>query len=89
MPIAHISLPVRDLQASKAFYLAALAPLGYGVFKEFESVIGMGPKNAAPDLWLHKCPEEKAGTEAAVAKTHVAFSASRKADVHKFYAAAL
>ena len=87
MPLAHISLPVRDLQASKAFYLATLAPLGYTVFREFESVVGLAPKNAAPDLWLHKCPEEK--ESATVSKTHVAFLGNSQGQVQKFYDAAL
>jgi catechol 2,3-dioxygenase-like lactoylglutathione lyase family enzyme len=87
MPIAHISLAVTDLKASKAFYLALLKPLGYELYKEFDMVIGLGPKQGAPDLWLHKCPDEKPG--ATVHKTHVAFQASSQQKVHAFYEAAL
>ena len=86
MPIAHISVPVRDLEVSKTFYLRALGPLGYVVFKEFESVIGLAPKNGAPDLWLHKCIEAKDG---AAAKTHVAFLGSSHGQVKAFYDAAV
>ena len=29
--IDHVSLPVRDLEAARAFYAAVLAPLGYAL----------------------------------------------------------
>jgi len=44
MPLAYISLPVTSLKASKAFYLDVLKPLGYEVYKEFDTVIGKCPK---------------------------------------------
>jgi catechol 2,3-dioxygenase-like lactoylglutathione lyase family enzyme len=88
MPLAHVSLPVTDLQASKAFYLTALKPLGYEVFMELESAIGFGPKNANPDFWLHKCPDEKA-SDAKTQKTHVAFQASSRSVVQAFHEIAL
>lgn len=87
MPISHVSLPVTDLKASKAFYLATLSPLGYSVFGEYGNAIGLSPPRAGPDFWMHLCPERKAGTE--VQKTHVAFYASSKHKVHAFYDAAL
>ena len=40
--IDHISLHVRDFEASKKFYAAALAPLGYTVIMEFPGVAGLG-----------------------------------------------
>jgi catechol 2,3-dioxygenase-like lactoylglutathione lyase family enzyme len=91
MPLAHISLPVTDLKASKTFYLSLLKPLGYEIYKEFDAVIGMAPKMGAPDFWMHVCPEaeKKAGGALKVQKTHVAFQASSKGDVHAFYEAAL
>jgi catechol 2,3-dioxygenase-like lactoylglutathione lyase family enzyme len=88
MPLAHVSLPVADLQASKAFYLTALKPLGYDLFMELDSTIGLGPKNANPDFWMHKCPDEKKG-DAKMQKTHVAFQASSRSMVHAFHEAAL
>jgi catechol 2,3-dioxygenase-like lactoylglutathione lyase family enzyme len=88
MPLAHVSLPVTDLQASKAFYLTALKPLGYEVFLELESTIGFGPKHDNPDFWLHKCPNEKA-SDAKTQKTHVAFRASSHSVVHAFHEIAL
>jgi len=58
--IDHISVNVSDPAASKAFYEAALAPLGYRVVMEFGPVTGLGgPTPGAPegapvhaDLWL-------------------------------------
>lgn len=50
MPIAHIGLSVSDMKASRAFYLSALAPLGYKVYKESEHFVGMA--KLAPDFWL-------------------------------------
>lgn len=78
--ISHMSLPVRDLQKSKAFYLDALKPLGYEVVMEFPDAIGMGVKGN-PDLWLvqGKNPEG----------FHVAFEAENRGIVQEFHAAAL
>ena len=88
MPLAHVSLPVTDLQASKAFYLNALKPLGYDLFMELDTTIGLGPKHANPDFWLHKCPDEKPDG-ATTQKTHVAFQAPSRSTVHAFHSAAL
>ena len=38
----HIGLGVSNLEASKAFYVAALAPLGIGVVMEFPGAVGLG-----------------------------------------------
>ena len=58
--IDHASVSVSDPVASKAFYEAALAPLGYRVVMEFGPVTGLGgPTPGASedspvhaDLWL-------------------------------------
>ena len=58
--IDHISVSVSDPAASKAFYEAALAPLGYRVVMDFGPVTALGgpmpgaPEDAPvpPDLWL-------------------------------------
>jgi len=86
--IDHMGVNVSDLQRSKAFYAAALAPLGYRVIIEltkdqtggFEGV-GMGepPK---PDFWL-------AGGAPNEPRIHVAFRAESRAVVDAFYQAAL
>lgn len=35
MPLSHVGIPVSDIARSKAFYKAALKPLGMGVTMEF------------------------------------------------------
>jgi catechol 2,3-dioxygenase-like lactoylglutathione lyase family enzyme len=85
--IDHTGLNVSDYQKSKAFYLAALAPLGYQVVMELPGSIvphgGMGlgvpPK---PDFWV-------AGGKPNVPPLHVAFRAQNRAQVDAFYKAAL
>jgi len=85
--IDHTGLNVSDYRKSKAFYLAALAPLGYQTIKELPSniapdgAVGLGvpPK---PDFWI-------AGGRPQSPPLHVAFRASSRAAVDSFYKAAL
>ena len=87
--IDHISVNVSDPAASKAFYEAALAPLGYRVVMEFGPVTGLGaPVPGAsegapvpPDLWLSPT---KSPTPC-----HIAVAASSTAQVDAFHEAAL
>jgi len=78
--IDHIGVGVRDLARSRAFYEAALAPLGYAVLAEFPGAIGMG-RNAKPDLWLAEGPP--------LAATHIAIAADSRDAVAAFHVAAL
>ena len=89
MPISHVSLPVADLDASLAFYLDALKPLGYGVFMKIEQTAGLAVKYSGPDFWLHRCPDSDEKDEEKISKTHVAFQGSSHKMVDAFYAAAL
>ena len=78
--IDHVKLFVSDPAASRAFYEAALEPLGYRVQLEFPGgVVGMGRER--PDLWL--APGEP------VTVTHLALRADDRATVDAFHAAAL
>ncbi|WP_436606535.1 VOC family protein [Sorangium sp. So ce1036] len=85
----HIGFPVSDYARSKAFYLAALAPLGHGLVMELTpemtggrgSVAGFGPASD-PAFWI------SSGT-ALKGTLHVAFAAKTRADVDAFYRAAL
>jgi len=85
--IDHTGLNVSDYRKSKAFYLAALAPLGYQVVKELPSSIvpdgamGLGVP-PTPDFWV-------AGGKPNVPPLHVAFRAENRAQVDAFYKAAL
>ena len=79
--IDHVSLNVSDLAASRAFYLAALAPLGIVPVKEFPGAVGLGDRGF-PDFWLvDRAP--------ASGPAHVAFRAADRATVAAFHAAAL
>ena len=87
--IDHLTLRVRDYQASKAFYTQALAPLGYEVLMEFDipgvgkfGGLGVKPK---PDFWLAAhSTEHPAGSG-----QHIAFAAKTRAQVDAFHQAAL
>ena len=77
----HLALGVRDLAASRAFYEAALAPLGFGVVMERDRAVAFGPP-ARPIFWLRGDREPAAGI-------HVAFQADDRERVDAFHAAAL
>jgi catechol 2,3-dioxygenase-like lactoylglutathione lyase family enzyme len=81
--IDHVSIYVDDLAAAKAFYLAALAPLGYSILMELPDNIGLGMGIAPnPDLWIIAGGARKPGQ-------HVAIRAAGRAAVRAFHAAAL
>jgi catechol 2,3-dioxygenase-like lactoylglutathione lyase family enzyme len=79
--IDHIGLTVSHYEQSKAFYLSALAPLGYELIMEVEGWAGFGI-NGKPDFWIH------AG-ESTVPPVHIAFRSINRASVKNFYQAAL
>ena len=81
--IDHIGLGVADYRRSKAFYLEALAPLGYALFMEITEAgphagFGAGGK---PDFWITQ-------RQPATPPVHVAFGATDRATVRAFYDAA-
>jgi catechol 2,3-dioxygenase-like lactoylglutathione lyase family enzyme len=78
--IDHLTLRVRDLAAAKAFYTAALAPLGYKVGKEYPEAIGMGVGGML-DFWLT--------ADVNASPQHLAFAAPSRQAVTAFYTAAL
>ena len=85
--IDHTGLNVSDYARSKAFYVKALAPLGYSVIKELPPNIapsgagglGVAPK---PDFWI-------AGGAPQSPRVHVCFRAASRAQVDTFYKAAI
>jgi catechol 2,3-dioxygenase-like lactoylglutathione lyase family enzyme len=79
----HISLRVTDFERAKAFYLKALAPLGYEVIMEFPGAAGLGVK-PKPDFWI---TQVEGG--ATTTTTHIAFAAANRRMVQAFYDAAL
>ncbi len=79
--VDHVTLRVRDLGASRAFYEAALAPLGYGKVFKGEDAVAFGAEGA-DDFWI-------AASEEPVVGVHVAFAAASREAVDAFHAAAL
>jgi catechol 2,3-dioxygenase-like lactoylglutathione lyase family enzyme len=85
--IDHMGIPVSDYARAKAFYLQALAPLGYALVMEVKQsehdspAAGLGA-DGKPDFWLGG----EGGLDHAV---HVAFSAPDRGAVDAFYRAAM
>jgi len=86
--IDHTGITVNDLARSKAFYTAALAPIGYQLLMEFPAAVtghadvagfGEPPK---PDFWLGSGTPNQP-------PLHVAFRAANRQQVDAFHAAAL
>jgi catechol 2,3-dioxygenase-like lactoylglutathione lyase family enzyme len=79
--IDHIGVAISDIARSKAFYSAALAPLGYTLLRDFDEAAGFGvaPK---PDFWI-------GAGKPGESKSHVAFRADTRAQVDAFHRAAL
>jgi catechol 2,3-dioxygenase-like lactoylglutathione lyase family enzyme len=79
--IDHLKLHVRDVERSRAFYAAALAPLGYRVMLEPRpGEVGMGADR--PDFWLASDPD-------AAGFAHVAFGVDTTDLVDAFHRAGL
>ena len=79
--IAHVNIPVGDLERSRRFYETALRPLGYGVGYVGDDSVGLEIDGREP-IALRLGPAPNRGT-------HVAFAAESADDVDEFYAAAL
>jgi catechol 2,3-dioxygenase-like lactoylglutathione lyase family enzyme len=81
----HVSIGVRDVAASRRFYDPVLAALGYRCLFEGDGYAGYG--SAQPQFWLNasEAPvpaDDRSGL-------HFSFTASGKAAVDAFHAAAL
>ena len=59
--IDHVTLNVRDVEASKAFYTEALRPLGYTLTMEYVEGAGYGA-DGKPDFFLAQRGEPSAPT---------------------------
>ena len=83
--IDHISLNVSDPAVSRAFYVKALAPLGYEVAAEYGPVVGLTAADAeggpGADLWLAPAMDP--------APVHLALTAATAEQVDAFHTAAL
>jgi catechol 2,3-dioxygenase-like lactoylglutathione lyase family enzyme len=79
--VDHVKLPVADLERTKAFYLAALEPLGYELVFDGPESIGLGNPEREPVAFQQTAPPNIG--------THIAFTAAEAAAVDAFHAAAL
>lgn len=86
--IDHTGITVSDYSKSRAFYAAALAPLGYVLMMEIPAAVtghtdvagfGEPPK---PDFWISRGQPNQP-------PLHIAFRAASRAQVDAFYKAAL
>jgi catechol 2,3-dioxygenase-like lactoylglutathione lyase family enzyme len=86
VPIDHVKLPMTDIDASRAFYTAALEPFGWRlVYDDGETALGFGigdggEDNEPFDLLLGSVPG---------VRTHVAITAESPDQVQAFYEAAI
>jgi catechol 2,3-dioxygenase-like lactoylglutathione lyase family enzyme len=80
----HVKFGVSNYEASKAFFLKALEPLGVEVVSEGSPGYGveLAAKGGASSLCLHQTDEKPA-------HLHVAFAADSREQVDAFYRAAL
>ncbi len=81
----HISIEVRDLEASADFYEQVFAPLGLTRLVNRDATVGFGKKY--PEFWLNRRPGMPAVSEDTGA--HVCLRASTRQAVVAFHAAAL
>lgn len=85
--IDHLDITVSRLAASKAFYEAALRPLGYGISREHDDAVGFvddrdDDGDPHGDFWISQ-------GEPQIPRKHIAFNARSHAEVQAFHAAAL
>lgn len=87
--IDHVSIRVRDLKKSAAFYEAALGAIGYKKLEgEFDGAVGFaveGPDDKSGSVWLVQEGRDDPLTQ----NIHVAFGVPDVETVKKFYAVAL
>lgn len=86
--IDHTGIVVSDFEKSKAFYVQALAPIGYSLLAELPAAVtghtdvagfGEAPK---PDFWISRGTPNQP-------PLHIAFRAASRALVDAFHRAAL
>ncbi len=93
----HMTFRVTDIGRAKAFYSAALAPLGYGVAYEGHhgmNILGFSypepsePDGKKADVWFVDGPSPYGGPSA-TSGCHLAWLAQNRAQVDAFYREAI
>ena len=77
----HLTVPVKDLKAARAFYEAALEPLGMKINLDYPSAFGMGSREENI-FWLARDRRASGGG-------HYALRVDNRDEVDAFHAAAL
>lgn len=77
----HLIITVNNKETSKAFYLKALEPLGFAVVMDFGPGVGFGIAGK-PEFFIREA-------EAVKPAVHVAFRATDRPTVDRFYEAAM
>ena len=80
----HLGIQCEDMNAASAFYDQVLAPIGGARIIDFEIAIGYGGADGKPDFWISALAEGTTNRP-----THHCFTASSRADVDAFFAAAV
>jgi catechol 2,3-dioxygenase-like lactoylglutathione lyase family enzyme len=78
----HVGIQCADLDASAAFYDAALAPLGFRRLMDVKVALGYGADK--PDFWIGVFDSGEGFRE-----SHIAFAAPDRAAVDAFFEAAV
>ncbi len=78
----HVGVNVSDLAAARAFYIAALEPLGIKPIMELEGAASGFGDDRKPYFWIAKRPTP-------TPSAHIAFAAPDRATVDAFHEAAL
>ncbi len=76
--VDHLGISVSVFDKSRAFYLAALKPLGLKLVQDYGTVVGLGAEY--PFVWI---------SEGTPGHVHLAFRADTPAEVDAFHKAAL
>ena len=82
--IDHMSVKVKDFDKAAAFYVAALAPLGYVKGIEYPGGLQLHVEGEPGDVWVMVLKDDEAPLP-----THIAFTAKDAEGVKAFYEAAL
>lgn len=86
----HVSVFVTNYARSKAFYEAALAPLGITLLREYGTAGGFG-RNGKPEFWIAVGPGSYQTNDQikVITPIHVGLVARSRAEVNAFYAVAI
>jgi catechol 2,3-dioxygenase-like lactoylglutathione lyase family enzyme len=85
----HISITVRDLDRSRAFYIEIMAALGAGIVYEREDAIGFGQRNRTGDDGHTYLSVFRSGEAVPDPRRHWCFRADSSERVRAFHRAGL